>query len=224
MKTFNAVSRLFCVLSLICFLSASSIAQKKEEHKGKYALQFQISQNFTLSSFQGSVISGKYNFSENDAIRLGVGINTNNQENNELNTYSNQAPNYSRVNTNIFNNYSVGIQYIRNNYYSNGINFYFGGGPNIGYYYNGNTYKDINGGSRSIETQWSYGIGALAGVEWYFLDRMSLSAEYGILFNHYEDTKSNTQIVAQSGSGIESKINGFNVNGNSVRFGLSVYF
>ena len=42
---------------------------------GKYALQFQISENFNLSSFQGTTFSGKYNFSSRDAVRLGLSIN-----------------------------------------------------------------------------------------------------------------------------------------------------
>ncbi|MGB5288021.1 MAG: hypothetical protein WBN42_05990, partial [Ignavibacteriaceae bacterium] len=36
---------------------------------GKFALQFQISDNFKLSNFQGTTFSGKYHFGKMDAIR-----------------------------------------------------------------------------------------------------------------------------------------------------------
>jgi hypothetical protein len=41
---------------------------------GKFSLQFQINENFSLSDFQGTVISGKYHFSKRDAVRLGLEI------------------------------------------------------------------------------------------------------------------------------------------------------
>lgn len=220
MKTYISATKLFILFLITGVINTTGMAQNKEEHKGKYALQFQITQNFSLSSFQGSIISGKYNFSENDAVRLGISINSNTQDNNGLNTYNNQSQKYSNINTSVVNNYSIMVQYIKNNYYLSGINFYYGGGPNIGYYYSESNYKDISQNNRAIERQWNYGINAIAGVEWYFINNMSLSAEYGILFNHFEDVKANTQINV----GSESKTNGFQVNAYSVRFGLAVYF
>jgi hypothetical protein len=41
---------------------------------GKFALQFQITDNFQLSSFQGAILSGKYHFSSRDAVRLSLSL------------------------------------------------------------------------------------------------------------------------------------------------------
>lgn len=221
MNTFF-VARRMCYVFLVLIISSNIIlAQDKEEHKGLYALQFQIGQNFQLSSFQGSVISGKYNFSDRDALRLGVSITTNNQDQNGLVNHHDQLDNYSSTMKNIINNFSIGLQYIRNNYYRWNINFYYGAGPIIGYNYNDNNTKDNFGNiNRVMNTQWNYGISAMAGVEWYFLKDMSLSAEYGIMYNYFQETMANTQPNTDS----TTKIKGFLIQPLGVRFGLSVYF
>jgi len=210
--------KMFNVSALLVFsiLVPNLIAQQTAQHEGKYALQFQIGQNFNLTSFQGATISGKYNFSEQDAVRLGVTINTNSQDNNYL--YNNSTWNQTASNSSSTtdNNYMLSAQYLRNNYYDGSIVFYYGGGPNISYAFNLNTTFAYGSGTRSADTKWIYGLTGLAGVEWYFIKNMSLSAEYGITFNYYDEVI--------SGGGQENRIKGTQYVPNSVKFGLSVYF
>ena len=52
---------------------------------GKFALQFRITNNFSLSNFQGTILSGKYHFSNRDAIRLGVSLQFDDSESDEIN-------------------------------------------------------------------------------------------------------------------------------------------
>ena len=41
---------------------------------GAWALQFRVSENFTLSTFEGSVVSLKRHYSPSTALRLGVSL------------------------------------------------------------------------------------------------------------------------------------------------------
>ena len=69
------------IFFLLIFIISFDFAQTKEEavktnslEKGSWSLQFQISENFTLQSFQGSMISTKYHFTEKSALRTGLSI------------------------------------------------------------------------------------------------------------------------------------------------------
>ena len=72
-QSFMKISFSLLFASLI-FVSAgfSQSTSYLDSLDGKFALQFQINENFSLSNFQGSVLSGKYHFSKRDAIRLGL--------------------------------------------------------------------------------------------------------------------------------------------------------
>jgi hypothetical protein len=68
------------LLTLVFFsqMNSPGVAQNQEANhsleRSTWSLQFQISNNFTLSSFQGSVISAKYHFSKQRAFRFGSAI------------------------------------------------------------------------------------------------------------------------------------------------------
>ena len=66
--------------------------------EGKFALQFQISDNFNLTNFQGTTFSGKYHFSGSDAIRLGLSLDFGNSEI-DGNTNQNDSVNVVTINT-----------------------------------------------------------------------------------------------------------------------------
>lgn len=80
---------------------------------GKFALQFQITSNFTLSHFQGTTFSGKYHFDNRSAIRVGVSTQINNSEDDitasELDSFY-VHPSYS--NSYDYQTYSVNLQYL----------------------------------------------------------------------------------------------------------------
>lgn len=122
------------VFSIILILFSNLKAQEKEEYK--YAFQFQIGPNFTLRNFQGSVLSGKYNFDKCNSLRLGLSIENVNEESNELQNNPNSTVT-SLNNDNSYSNFTINFQYLKNNYWDN-FNFYFGGGPNVSYYFSKN--------------------------------------------------------------------------------------
>lgn len=194
-------------------------AQEKEEYK--YAFQFQIGPNFTLTDFQGSVLSGKYNFDKCNTLRLGLSIQNSNGESNELRNDPNSTIN-SLNNNNSYSNFTINFQYLRNNYW-NDFNFYFGGGPSISYNFNENkTQADSTSQSSSRKTN-GFGITILTGIEWFFNERMSLSAEYGLNFRYerrIENYSANNPTYLTS----ERKTKNFLIYPNGVLFGISVYF
>jgi hypothetical protein len=60
-------SLLFFILSLLSTTSAQT--SYLDSLDGKFALQFQISENFTLTNFQGATLSGKYQLGKRSAVR-----------------------------------------------------------------------------------------------------------------------------------------------------------
>ena len=63
---------LYFILSLVSTTNAQT--SYLDSLDGKFALQFQISENFTLSNFQGAILSGKYQLGKRSAVRLGISL------------------------------------------------------------------------------------------------------------------------------------------------------
>ena len=214
------IGKLF-VLSLFILLSSSAFGQDSIVTMGKYALQFQVSQDLTLGSFLGTVISGKYHMSGKNAIRIGVSYSTS-MSNTSATGVSSPTDYYDQVSQRYQTNIDIIAQYL---YYPTGVGEFFmycGIGPRLG----GNFYDSFvisnspNGqsGWTDYHNGWSAGLIGTLGVEWAFFDQMSLTGEYGISYL-YSYTKGGAS--RQYKSFIENR---YTLNGNDVRFGLSIYF
>ncbi len=191
---------------------------------GKFALQFQINENFSLSDFQGTIFSGKYHFSSRDAVRLGLSVSFRDSERDEIG---------SRTDTNLVttssgdvNNFDITLsaQYLV--YLSNisNIGFFIGAGPFLRY--ENNKYEQSSNRppleSTRTTTLKSFGVGLdfISGVEWMFHKSMSLSAEYGLrfIYTSHESTDDN-KVFRQ-----ERNEDSYIITGNHVKFGITVYF
>lgn len=191
---------------------------------GKFALQFQIADNFQLSSFQGTTFSGKYNFSSRDAIRLGISVSFNDSKSDGTNT----RPDTNLVNTssNDVNRFNIvlNVQYLYTLTALNDIGFFIGLGPFLKY--ENNRYEQISTYEQNsdirIETSKYYGVGldVISGVEWMFNKSMSLSAEYGLRFIYLSGEVVDDREVYRQ----ERNENTFYVTGDNVKFGITVYF
>jgi len=191
---------------------------------GKFALQFQINENFSLSDFQGTVISGKYHFSKRDAIRLGLEINFGNSDSETIvNNLDTNIVDQSVEDTNNFG-FTINSQYIHYIRGTDNISLFGGIGPYFRYYKSTrNRELVVDEIENTIESEIeNYGIGLdiLVGVEWWFHKYMSLSAEYGLKFS-YLSSKSNFKDDYRE-SGSEQKA--YNISGNHINFGITVYF
>ena len=224
----------FAVLSLICFVfSFSNISLPQTSYldslDGRFALQFQITENFSLSSFQGTIFSGKYNFSPKSAFRTGLSINFGDSESDESS---------SRTDTNLVNNgedkhnsfnITLKTQYIYNMIITDNIGFFIGGGPFLEYTDVESESKWNNNQSNGSRTYSSniigFGMDLINGVEWMFTENMSLSAEYGIKFKYLTSEEKRTSIVSIGNGEIQESNNKvFSITGNHINFGITVYF
>ena len=229
------------VLSLILLTSMQLNAQTEEKDNsleaGKWALQFQINNNFTLSSFQGAIISAKYHLTDSKAIRFGVGgnytfdeVNVGNSQDNTI-SYSGQENDIKNYSISIFTQY---LSYINPD---KEVLLFWGIGPIIQYNKTAQNQTSQNNNSnissRSDVTnnshKWGLGTSAVLGVEWFAGKSFSLHAEYGVilLYNWGETVNNSITINSQNYSAsVNASQNerSWYFSGNSVRFGLSVYF
>jgi len=219
-------SKTFLFISLIMVSTFFLHAQDSTSLAGKYALQFQISQDFTLSNFLGSVISGKYHLTNKNAIRIGLGFSTTMGNQSSATQYSSGESDANNVSESNNQSFDITAQYMITPVISDKIRFYCGAGPKFGLSFSktNNTSNVVNA-AQYVDKQntkgYSAGVMCSAGVEWFFSSKMSLCAEYGLTYV-YSYTK-NTRDYNGSHTTTQETYN-YSFNGNNVRFGLSVYF
>lgn len=258
MKRIMSASIFLFFLSLL-FFNASAFARGTGADSAKtsvnslsgpgWAFEFGIGGNFTLTTFQGTVLSVKRQLDSHDAVELGISGYLNNQDNSNSTRYNwgdTLSYGYSQSGSNNYGNFQLNLRYI---YYLNPagrVNFFIGAGPTFGYYRS--TY-DINSTAlipqppdpnirisyptspTETETSWNAGISAVAGVEYFVLKYLSVHARYGInlVYEKTDDDLNYSYQVFQNGALIKSTgsqtsdLHGLHVNPAYVLFGLSVY-
>jgi len=218
---------LLSILFLILISISSTYSQSSSDLdslEGKFALQFQISEDFTLTNFQGTTFSGKYHFSSRDAVRLGLSLDFGDSD---VDATTNQYDSVNVVNINSEQN-SFGItfntQYIRYISGTNDVAFFGGVGPFITFNTSTTEGKtsgfpeDIN--YKESNDVFAVGLDLILGVEWFFCRNMSLSVEYGLKLSYRSTTRKyeNDYILRET----EDKT--YRAMGNNVNFGISIYF
>jgi hypothetical protein len=206
-----------------------STVQKNSLKKGSWGVQFQIGSNFTLSSFENVIVSLKTHFSPKFAVRFGVGVNASSSDQ----TLDYKEYYYGYHGTDIpTNSNSLNIMVLAKVlYYFNpksGINLFIGLGP-IG------TYSQIHyerfyldGYKEYTQTNsWGGGLNGVLGCEIFPLRFLSIFAEYSVTASFEKRTSDDS--VEDYYTGIVQefynvKSTNFNLTGNTVRFGLSLYF
>lgn len=235
------------IIALIAFYS-SSLAQNQSSDttslkKGVWALQFGISANFTLTSFQGKTLSAAYYLSDRNAVRGGVSISGNSNEGTASTTViENDTSNGIVPGTNSTNSQSISfiLQYIRYVNQSRPIHFYVGLGPSVSYSYskssadNSSQYTQrtwVRLTNSSSSTQWSIGAIGSVGIEWFPSPWFSLRAEYGENIQYqWLRTVSAREYTSNDTSYIPSRTDnsgttkGWSFGSSSINFGLSVYW
>jgi len=219
---------LICLFSLFFILSLLSNTTAQTSYldslDGKFALQFQISENFTLTNFQGATLSGKYHLGKRSAIRLGLSLNFDDSNSDREITLSDTLDYNENAETNSIG-FTISAQYLNYLVRTDDIGFYLGIGPTIGI---GNSDFEfeydsldstINNGSGSSDS-FTIGLDAIAGVEWSFHKDMTLSAEYGIKFYYTQRTEK----LNSTASKYERTTDSLRLTANYVNFGISVYF
>lgn len=187
----------------IWLFSQSDYAQdttKNSLKQSKFALQFQIDNNFTLKSFQGNTLSFKYHIYDESAVRLGFSVNGFVETNRQKNDIE-----VSRTKSYEFTINAQFIQYIKT---FEDVSLYTGGGPLFFKRYNTTS-------SPGYENMWYLGLSGILGIEWFFKKNMSLTAEYGLsLIYSVRDEKYSDHYYSKE------IILGEN---NMLKFGISIY-
>jgi opacity protein-like surface antigen len=223
-KKYHLVFWFSLLFSILILANINAQTSYLDSLDGKYALQFQINDNFNLSEFQGATLSGKYHLGKKSAIRLGLNISFDDSEieresiiRDTINYYESSKVNGVR--------FTINSQYINYLVAVNDIGFYLGAGPSIGFGHSEGeseyeiTDSTVEKGSGS-SNNFTIGLEVIAGVEWSFNRNMTLSAEYGMAF-YYTYRKEKSEITTRKD---ERKMEIFGLTANSINFGLSVYF
>jgi hypothetical protein len=204
-----------CIILIVCITNVliaeqsenKSVVSNNSLHKGSMSLDFRITYRSYLESFSGSIISGKYQYSDKSALRCGLTLNIERDE--RMRT----ASTYSAV----YDIFSVKMiaQYLRYLSSNKKISSYYALGPTIYF-----TRYEVNDANRSIQRYIYAGFQINWGVEWFVSKSISLVAEYGasIIFHGWDEDGS-YYIGPERPDGFE-----FSLKSNPVNFGLSVYF
>jgi len=175
---------------------------------GSWSMQFKFMQDFTLTDFEGALISAKRHFTDKSALRFGL----------DLGFYFENIHESTDRDKNWFD-MSFTALYV---YYTSPnapINFYLGFGPKISYGRTKTVYDDDDA-TYDYYRNWAIGVVGVWGVEWFVTKRISLICEYGagLLYNSAINEKQ------RSGGNSAIKTHRFQLFSDSVDFGVSVYF
>jgi opacity protein-like surface antigen len=241
--------RFLSILSLFLFVSfihSQECTQPEKDsthslYAGSWSLQFGVSGNFTLSSFNGGTISGKYHLSDNSAIRTGVTINGQMDKTEEENLQkidgNSNEENSSTPGENL--NMSLNTAYLYYPTSTNNFKYFIGSGL-VGTwrkYRNEEDIKNFHGDtlySTSTflrdDNTFEIGLQGLIGIEYFISSNISLHAEYASTLSYFiTKNKYNRESFFPTDPGHkvndnrEIKTKGWKFTPSSVRFGISVY-
>lgn len=205
---------------LIC-ININLVAQDSTQQSfpgNHYALQFQIKESFSISEFNGGIVSGKYLLNNLDQIRIGLYLGVS-DDNSISGTEKRESNSYS---------FLIHSQYLLKISSFHDIIFYSGGGPYLGYSSSemSTTYgygvPDITTSKTTVESETiEYGFSFAIGTEWFLKNNLSLSLEYGFSFGNKiredyvsDDIQRNKMYDGSS----------FRLVRDEIKFGVSFYF
>ncbi len=235
---------LFVMISMsvtVCLRAQDTLSERNSLKAGAWALQFGISSNFTLTSFQGSTFSIKYQLSEKTAIRGGISMSGATNDGNGIASGTNADTSIGSVPVNSSSSsqgVSFILQYIWYMNPSGPIHLFAGLGPSISYSYSQSKTEYAENGlylydyiPSSSSTQWGAGATGSVGVEWFPSQWFSLRAEYGESLLYRWGSSSSMTDYSGSYTGFvpshsenSSTSKGWSLSSSSVGFGLNVYW
>jgi len=233
------MNRLKIAIGIIFMVSSILVAQEAERSnslkEGAWAAQFQITGNFTLSSFQGTALSIKRHYTEHTALRFGIGfgISTNTNDNDRSFSPVDTVGSTQSSDENS-QNFDVRTQILYYPSPGSDVNFFFGAGPQVRYGRLNSESESMNSSSGSTTfsknvrefTRWGIGLGGVFGVEWFATKSLSLHAEYSSSLEYVwsQSTQKLQSSTSSQSAAYEDTNKQFFISPAYVRFGLSAYF
>ncbi len=211
-------------------------APKHSLKDGAWALQFQLGSALSRRGYDGIIISAKYHLTKGSAIRLGIDINGDIQFGGHTSHYG--IPPDDTLYTSSRNNMNrEGInllsEYVKYTQIDPQLHFFLGAGPTFGFSH----YKSERNDRRtyppepkrpryiSEEYNWSLGISALLGAEWFPTKRISFMAEYGVSFDYAYAIRKSEYTTDEGVKFDRSRyhMNYFTLDLLSAKIGIAVY-
>lgn len=201
---------------------------------GTSAVQFSVDDNFTLTEFQGQMISYQRYLTDDRAIRVAAGLFLDYAEKDlDVSYYDGEETGAAEISTWTHRG-TVKLQMVF--YRGDGpLRFYWGAGPRVSYtdnhteIVNFNSYGGyVNYSHRTGDTDtWELGLQGFAGVEWFINDLFSLHAEYAVTgkyvikdeFERYMQSDDPDDVQTSETATRSPKF-----TSDGVRFGLSAHF
>ena len=234
-----ALRVLVTALALTSLLSGTCAAcdegwAERGDFEGQQAVQFTVDDNFTLESFQGQMFSYQRFLSDTRAIRVAAGLFLDRDDRDMEEELS--GGDYVGSADVTYWKYEGTLKIQMLFYRGAGpVRFFYGAGPKFSISDYHNEYVDFftSGGDleyriRTDDTdEWSFGLQAMAGVEWFINDMFALHAEYGVsgmyVFSENVDEEVHSSNDAYSWRRATTTSSP-EFTSDGVRFGLSVHF
>lgn len=176
-----------------------------------WALNFQISENFTLKSFEGMMISATRHHTRSSAIRFGLDLSIASSESED---------NGETIRDCSSRSVELVVHFMRYPRMESEPVLYWGIGPLISYVaseYETHAPGEPSSSQRQEGMAWAVGASGVLGVEWLVAQNVALLAEYGVSADYEK------QIDEQCSDSSERESTSFNFSSSGVRFGVSVY-
>jgi opacity protein-like surface antigen len=185
---------------------------------GAWALQFRVSENFTLSTFEGSVVSLKRHYSPSTALRLGVSLALRSSD--ETSGFSNPDTVNSRDLSDDTYQLGFALHYLHYTNPGSRVTPFLGAGPAVSFNHSkrSTTVSDVE--ATQSYKYWSAGLSGVLGVEWFPSSSVGIHAEYGLSAKYTKQTND----AEYMGQKEDRDGHSWSLTGSSVLFGLSVYF
>lgn len=220
--------RNFKIYAVAVLLIAPAVAIAQNENQrtslvdGKSALNFEVNDDFDLTSFEGATVSLKHHYADNRAYRISISgmLSSQNSEN------STPVQGKSEVD---YDRYSASV-FLQRLYYrspSSTTTVFYGFGPRGGYNWQKSTTSSPFNSTRTetVSDGWDIGLVALLGFEWFVRKEISLIAQYASSLRYVSratEGKSgpDTNLVLTHSSTDHS----VQFDADAVRFGVSLYW
>jgi hypothetical protein len=183
---------------------------------GDWALQFQVNDNFTLGSFQGSVLSVKHQIADQRALRLGASFDVVSRSR-EIN--EDAIADVPDSDDEARQQFQIDAQYLYTSDWESAILPYAGGGPT--FMMRRTRDESSTGTQEGTNRLYGGGLVGVFGVEWMVHSAIGISAEYGVQAIYTHESR---EIERSSTTVFDRTDTEWNVGARSVLFGVSVYF
>ncbi|MFI5212110.1 MAG: hypothetical protein ACHQIH_04450 [Ignavibacteria bacterium] len=233
MKTFRCIALVlvFCLITISNAQNKDTLEFNNYLKGGRWALQFELGTYINPSYFKSVELSIKPQLSRSTALRLGLGFNLNNSSGKSVVAVFTGPVGSKNTDLGLSLNF---IDYLNP---AGRVCFYLGFGALYEYsesksdYFNGNIYS---GGSYTDESHassraWYAGGTGLLGVEWFLLERISILAEYNLVYKAGKYVSTSTDISTSSFNPTIIRVRNENSDRtvfqfNIVKLGISAYF